>query len=53
MAGFFIGLTEGYANPDLTLEDVRHYFEEIRDQTGYSVPNGVTDELSSLVERLR
>jgi hypothetical protein len=53
VARFFIGLTQGYANPDLTLEDVRDHFGEIRDETGYSVPNGVADELSSLLERLR
>ena len=38
---------------DLTLEDVRDHFGEIREETGYSVPNGVVDELSSLLERLR
>jgi hypothetical protein len=53
LARFFIGLTTGYANPDLTLEDVRDHLEEIRDETGYSVPAGVVDELSSLLERLR
>ena len=53
VARFFIGLTRGYANPDLTVEDVRDNFGAIRDETGYSVPNGVVDELSSLLERLR
>jgi hypothetical protein len=53
LARFFIGLTTGYANPDLTLEDVRDHLEEIRDETGYSVPAGVADEIGSLVERLR
>jgi NAD(P)-dependent dehydrogenase (short-subunit alcohol dehydrogenase family) len=53
VARFFVGLTEGYANPALTLEDVRDHFGQIRDETGYSVPAGVADEISSLVERLR
>jgi hypothetical protein len=53
VARFFIGLTEGYANPALTLEDVRDHVGEIRDETGYSVPSGVADEIASLVERLR
>jgi hypothetical protein len=53
VARFFIGLTEGYASPALSLEDVRDHFAQIRDETGYSVPTGVADELSSLVERLR
>jgi NAD(P)-dependent dehydrogenase (short-subunit alcohol dehydrogenase family) len=53
VARFFVGLTEGYANPALTLEDVRDHAGQIRDETGYSVPTGVADEISSLVERLR
>jgi hypothetical protein len=53
VARFFIGLTQGYANPALTLEDVRDHVEQIRDETGYSVPAGVADEIASLVERLR
>jgi NAD(P)-dependent dehydrogenase (short-subunit alcohol dehydrogenase family) len=53
VARFFIGLTEGYANPALTLEDVRDQFDRIRDQSGYSVPSSVADELSGLLERLR
>ncbi|MDF2740082.1 MAG: putative oxidoreductase [Actinomycetia bacterium] len=53
VARFFIGLTEGYANPTLTPEDVRDHLDQIRDETAYSVPAGVADELSSLVERLR
>jgi hypothetical protein len=53
VARFFVGLTEGYANPALTLEDVRDHAGQIRDETGYSVPAGVADEISSLVERLR
>jgi single-stranded DNA-binding protein len=36
-----------------TVEVVRDHLEEIRDQTGYSVPAGVADEIASLVERLR
>ena len=32
---------------------VRDHLEEIRDETGYSVPAGVADEIASLVERLR
>jgi NAD(P)-dependent dehydrogenase (short-subunit alcohol dehydrogenase family) len=53
VARLFVGLTEGYANPALTPEDVRDHLDQIRDETGYSVPAGVADELSSLVERLR
>jgi NAD(P)-dependent dehydrogenase (short-subunit alcohol dehydrogenase family) len=53
VARFFVGLTQGYANSALTVEDVRDHFGQVRDETGYSVPAGVADELSSLVERLR
>jgi len=52
VARFFIGLTEGYANPALTLEDVRDHVDEIRHEKGYTVPTGVADEMSALVQRL-
>ncbi|MFL6252462.1 MAG: hypothetical protein ACJ75N_18420 [Actinomycetes bacterium] len=52
VARFFIGLTEGYANPALTLEDVRDHVDEIRDEKGYTVPAGVADEISALVRGL-
>jgi hypothetical protein len=52
VARFFVGLTEGYANPALTLEDVRDHFDEIRDETGYTVPSGVADEIATLARRL-
>jgi len=32
---------------------VRDHLEEIRDETGYSVPAGVADEIAGLLERLR
>ena len=35
------------------VEVVRDHLEEIRDETGYSVPAGIADEIASLVERLR
>jgi single-strand DNA-binding protein len=35
------------------VEVVRDHLEEIRDETGYSVPAGLADEIASLVERLR
>jgi hypothetical protein len=35
------------------VEVVRDHLEEIRDETGYSVPAGVADEIASPVERLR
>lgn len=52
IARFFIGLTEGYYNPELTLEDVRDHFTEIRSEEGYIVPAGPGDELKALLKYL-
>ncbi len=50
IARFFIGLTPGYYNPALTLEDVRDHFAEIRREEGYTVPNGIADEFTELLK---
>ena len=50
VARFFIGMTEGYYNPALTLEDVRDQFDKIRDESGYSVPAGPSDEFRALMK---
>jgi NAD(P)-dependent dehydrogenase (short-subunit alcohol dehydrogenase family) len=47
---FFIGLTPGYDNPNLTAEDVRDHWSEIRDENGYIVPDTIQDELKKLLE---
>ena len=52
VARFFVGLSEGYANPELTLEDVRDNFDLVRDEAGYTVPVGVADEIGLLAQRL-
>ncbi|HEY5154399.1 MAG TPA: SDR family NAD(P)-dependent oxidoreductase [Acidimicrobiales bacterium] len=49
---FFIGLTPGYYNGALTVEDVRDHWAEIRDEDGYTVPEGPNDELKKIVETL-
>jgi len=49
IARFFIGLTPGYFNPALTLEDVRDNFEQIRAEEGYIVPAGPGDEFAQLL----
>jgi NAD(P)-dependent dehydrogenase (short-subunit alcohol dehydrogenase family) len=48
VARFFIGLTPGYLNPELTVEDVRDHWSEIRDEDGYIVPDGPNDELRKI-----
>ncbi|HEX9968739.1 MAG TPA: SDR family NAD(P)-dependent oxidoreductase, partial [Acidimicrobiales bacterium] len=50
IARFFIGLTEGYYNANLTLEDVRDNFDQIRNEEGYIVPNGPADEFAQLLK---
>jgi NAD(P)-dependent dehydrogenase (short-subunit alcohol dehydrogenase family) len=50
IARFFIGLTDGYYNPELTLEDVRDNFEQIRSEDGYTVPSGPGDEFAQLLK---
>jgi NAD(P)-dependent dehydrogenase (short-subunit alcohol dehydrogenase family) len=50
IARFFIGLTEGYYNADLSLEDVRDNFDQIRSEEGYIVPNGPADEFGQLLK---
>jgi NAD(P)-dependent dehydrogenase (short-subunit alcohol dehydrogenase family) len=50
VARFFIGMTEGYFNPELSLEDVRDHFEQIRNPEGYTIPRGPGDELGALMK---
>jgi NAD(P)-dependent dehydrogenase (short-subunit alcohol dehydrogenase family) len=53
VARFFIGMTPGYYNAKLTVEDVRDHFDQIRDEQGYTVPSGPTDELRLLLQTLQ
>jgi NAD(P)-dependent dehydrogenase (short-subunit alcohol dehydrogenase family) len=50
IARFFVGLTKGYYNPKLTLEDVRDHFDDIRDQDGYIVPDNPGGEFAQLMQ---
>ncbi len=50
VARFFIGLTPGYYNPELTVEDVRDHWTEIRNEDGYMVPDGPNDELQKIFQ---
>jgi len=52
IARMFIGLTQGYYSPKLTLEEVRDNFDTIRSEEGYIVPSGPGDELSLLLKQL-
>jgi NAD(P)-dependent dehydrogenase (short-subunit alcohol dehydrogenase family) len=53
VARFFIGMTHGYYNPAITVEDVRDHFGEIRDESGYTVPSGLSDELRVVLKTIQ
>lgn len=44
VARVFIGETQGYFKPGLTLEDVRDNWAQIRNTDGYVIPSGVPEE---------
>lgn len=48
VARFFIGRTKGFYSSALSVEQVRDHLDEIRDETGYSVPGGPGDEMAEL-----
>ena len=48
MARFFIGRTKGFYRRQLSVEDVHDHLDEIRDETGYTVPGGPADEMAEL-----
>ena len=53
IARYFIGLTPGYYNPALTMEDVRDHFDEIRREDGYIVPGSPAEEFAALTMHFR
>jgi NAD(P)-dependent dehydrogenase (short-subunit alcohol dehydrogenase family) len=53
IARFFIGLTEGYYSENLTVEEVRDNFDQIRNEDGYIVPSGPGDEFAQLMKHFR
>jgi NAD(P)-dependent dehydrogenase (short-subunit alcohol dehydrogenase family) len=52
VARFFVGLTQGWLDPDLDPEGVRDHFDQIRDETGYRVLGSAAEEIGDLAERL-
>ncbi len=52
VARFFIGMTEGYFNPKLSIEDVVEHWDQIRDESGYTVPSGPHDEFRAFAKLL-
>ncbi len=53
VARYFLGLTPGWYGEGHSVEDVRDHFEEIRDETGYIVPEDPSGELKKLFATLR
>ena len=52
VARYFIGLTPGWYGEGHSAEDVRDHFDQIRDETGYIVPEDPSGELRKLLETL-
>ena len=52
VARVFIGETKGYINRELSAEDVREHFDQIRDEDGYAVPASNTEEIMLIVGAL-
>src|SRR5437763_13654266 len=50
IARFFIGLTEGYYSANLTPEECRDNFDQIRSEDGYIVPSGPGEEFAQLLK---
>ena len=53
IARMFIGLTHGYYNPELTLEDVRDHWAELRSEDGYITPASLSDELQQVLAHFK
>ena len=52
VARYFIGLTPGWYKEGHSAEEVRDNFEQIREETGYIVPEDPSGELKKLLETL-
>ncbi len=52
VARVFIGVTPGFVDHELTPESVRDHFDEIRDESGYSVPTNLNEELGLALKAL-
>jgi NAD(P)-dependent dehydrogenase (short-subunit alcohol dehydrogenase family) len=56
VARVFVGLTPGWFKGNgavASAEEIRDNLDSIRDESGYIVPNGVADEMKSLLESLK
>ena len=53
VARVFRGETPGYFNANLTMEDVRNNFEQIRNEDGYIVPANISEETAMFMPYLK
>lgn len=53
VARVFIGETPGYFNANLTVEDVRNNFDQIRNEDGYIVPANISEETAMFMPYLK
>jgi NAD(P)-dependent dehydrogenase (short-subunit alcohol dehydrogenase family) len=53
VARVFIGETQGFFKPGLTLEDVRDNWSQIRNTDGYVIPSGVPEETGLFFNALK
>jgi NAD(P)-dependent dehydrogenase (short-subunit alcohol dehydrogenase family) len=49
----FIGLTDGFFDPELSPESISQNFDQICDESGYSVPKTIADELTQVVTKIK
>jgi NAD(P)-dependent dehydrogenase (short-subunit alcohol dehydrogenase family) len=52
VARVFIGVGPGYANKDLTVEDVRDNFEQIRSEKDFIIPANIGEETMLMIKAL-
>jgi hypothetical protein len=53
VARIFIGVTPCYFKEDLTVEDVRDNWDQIRTEDGYAVPNNLPEETGLLLQHFK
>jgi NAD(P)-dependent dehydrogenase (short-subunit alcohol dehydrogenase family) len=53
VARVFVAVTPGYFKQDLSVEDVRDNWDQIRNEDGYVVPNNLPEELGLLMQHFK
>ena len=53
VARVFIGETQGYYTPNLSLEDIRDNWEQIRNTDGYQIPANLPEETAMFFNVLK